>query len=134
MSRRLSHSVPLPKAHPNGGASRFAAAPSAVGRFVAISRDITLQRTEQLAEQAEIDRLKRIVGSNFDVLWEIDFSTDKVWWSDEICSPLIYAPICAKCPDDGQTMKSMPSPAGLLQDRSAMRPLSPELQSRRAGS
>lgn len=52
--------------------------------YIAISRDITEQRTAHEAEHNAFDRLDRIARSNADVLWDIDLAANRVWWSEGI--------------------------------------------------
>jgi PAS domain S-box-containing protein len=61
-------------------------------KFVVISRDITLQREAEQLERQNHERLRFILGSTTDVLWEIDLASGKVWWSEGLSALFGYGP------------------------------------------
>ena len=63
-----------------------------VEHFVAISRDVTAQREADLAASRTNERLHSILNATTDVLWDIDLSTDHVWWGPGMRSVFGYGP------------------------------------------
>ena len=68
----------------------MAAVPGADKQFVVVSRDVTAERETNAAERANATRLKSIVSSNSDVLWDIDLQNNKVWWSEGLQASFGY--------------------------------------------
>ncbi|MFP3516565.1 HWE histidine kinase domain-containing protein [Pseudomonas sp. SIMBA_077] len=60
----------------------IAAIPGPATTYTVISRDITEQHAQEVAERARLERLQDIYNSNTDVLWDIDLTADLVWWSE----------------------------------------------------
>lgn len=60
----------------------IAAIPGPTTTYAVISRDITEQHAQEVAERARLERLQDIYNSNTDALWDIDLTTDQVWWSE----------------------------------------------------
>ena len=68
-------------------------------RFLVISRDVTVQRTQekaarQLREETQRlnERLTAVAGASAEVLWDIDLTTGQVWWSEGMYSEFGYGP------------------------------------------
>jgi PAS domain-containing protein len=55
-----------------------AAMPGPTETFTVISRDINDEHMAKLEERVGFERLRAIMGSNTDVLWDIDLQNDKV--------------------------------------------------------
>lgn len=62
------------------------------GGFLVTSRDITREHELEVVQQKLDARLRDIIGSTSDVLWDIDLATDKVWWSEGLYSLFGYEP------------------------------------------
>lgn len=83
---------PTAKGTPKWWDVTITALPGARQQYVVISRDITASRAEKIAERNAFDRLRTIMRSNSDVLWDIDLQQDKVWWSEGMQSAFGYGP------------------------------------------
>lgn len=70
----------------------IAAVPGEPTTFVVVSKDITEQKSEEMARDLHRQRLQDISDSNTDVLWEIDLLNDLVWWSDSLQKSFGYRP------------------------------------------
>ncbi|RMQ51065.1 Signal transduction histidine kinase [Pseudomonas cichorii] len=70
----------------------IAAIPGASFSFAVISRDITEQYAEEIAQRSSIERLKTVTDSNPDILWDVDLKADRVWWSEGIQRLFGYGP------------------------------------------
>ena len=54
----------------------------AVQRILGVARDITLQKTAEIAGAEQKERFGAIVETTSDVVWDWDIASDKTWWSD----------------------------------------------------
>jgi PAS domain S-box-containing protein len=69
-----------------------AAMPGPTETFTVLSRDINDQHVAKLEERVGYERLRAIMGSNTDVLWDIDLQNDRVWWNEGLQQTFGYGP------------------------------------------
>ena len=75
------------------GSTRALRGPDGSARgFLRIGQDVTERRRAEEALRTSEERFQHVSRATCDIIWDIDLTTDRVWWSEALRTELGFAP------------------------------------------